>query len=404
MLSMVSPPKARAQSPDQETGAQQEVGVDVSGTKRIARKVVADHGIVCALPKERYGYFGWPSIARTDDGVLFVAASGFRFDHVCPWGKSVVTQSKDNGQTWSHPRVVNNSPLDDRDCGLLSLGGNKLLLSWFSSDIRRHYEWARNAYGLSDEEQKRWEDVFATWSDEVVEKWKGSWIRTSVDGEAWGDPVRLPVSAPHGPIRLRSGRLFYLGKGYFVPGKEVPKYVGAVVSDDEAKTWVEAGRVPFPDDSDPDHFCEPHAVELPSGKIIGLLRYVNNEHGRYSNFSMFQTESSDGGETWSTAKYLGVKGSPPHLVRHSTGALVCVYSYRMEPLGNRAMISWDDGATWESDWILEDQAPPRDHGYPASVELPDGRLFTVSYQRTSVEDKNCGLVWTLWDLPDRAES
>ena len=44
------------------------------------------HGVICSMPKEKFGYFGWPSIARQDDGTLVVAASGFRNQHVCPWG------------------------------------------------------------------------------------------------------------------------------------------------------------------------------------------------------------------------------------------------------------------------------------------------------------------------------
>jgi hypothetical protein len=32
--------------------------------------------------------------------------------------------------------VVNDSPLDDRDSGVLCIGGRRLLLSWFSSDSR----------------------------------------------------------------------------------------------------------------------------------------------------------------------------------------------------------------------------------------------------------------------------
>ena len=43
-------------------------------------------GVICSMPKEKFGYFGWPSIARQDDGTLIVAASGFRNQHVCPWG------------------------------------------------------------------------------------------------------------------------------------------------------------------------------------------------------------------------------------------------------------------------------------------------------------------------------
>ena len=96
----------------------------------MSRKVEAEHGIVCRLPGERFGYFGWPSIARMDDGTskmrqsrLVVASSGLRTEHVCPFGKTVLNISTDDGHTWSAPEIINNSLLDDRDAGVVNLGG-----------------------------------------------------------------------------------------------------------------------------------------------------------------------------------------------------------------------------------------------------------------------------------------
>ncbi|MDD4540295.1 MAG: sialidase family protein, partial [Lentisphaeria bacterium] len=66
------------------------------------------HGIVCSLPQEKFGYFGWPSVTRQDDGTLCAVASGLRFQHVCPWGRTTICKSRDNGKTWTYPQVVNN--------------------------------------------------------------------------------------------------------------------------------------------------------------------------------------------------------------------------------------------------------------------------------------------------------
>jgi len=59
------------------------------------------HGNICSMPNDRFGYFGWPSVARMDDGTLIAGASGLRYRHVCPWGKTVLFFSKDDGKTWS---------------------------------------------------------------------------------------------------------------------------------------------------------------------------------------------------------------------------------------------------------------------------------------------------------------
>ena len=367
------------------------------------KKVKAEHGVVCYQPHEKYGYFAWPTVARMDDGTLVVGASGCRFDHACPYGKTVLFRSTDDGATWTPPRVLNDTPLDDRDCGIVSLGGSKLLVTWFSSDISVHFEYAREAYELSDAEAARWQAVFDTYTPEVLEKWIGSWIRISVDGgEAWGDFIRVPVNSPCGPIRLASGDLMYLGKQWVMPGQERVGCILAARSGDDGHTWTSLGSVPPADGTDHQDYHEPHVAELPSGKLIGLIRYENrSEHADYVHFSLFQTESDDGGRTWTQAKYLDVYGSPPHLIRHSSGALVCVYSYRKAPHGQRIMISWDQGATWDSGIILRDDAPPRDLGYPASVEMPDGTILTVYYQQHDGQYKNAGILWSRWELPEK---
>ncbi len=65
---------------------------------------------------------------------------------------------------------------------------------------------------------------------------------------------------------------------------------------------------------------------------------------------------------------------------HSSGALLCTYGYRKHPYGQRAMMSRDGG-------------PDSDLGYPSSVELADGSVFTVYYQKERAGGQ-CALLWT----------
>ncbi len=58
---------------------------------------------------------GWPSITKTDKGELLIVYSGDRDSHVCPWGKTRLIRSTNNGKTWSEPETVINSPLDDQE-------------------------------------------------------------------------------------------------------------------------------------------------------------------------------------------------------------------------------------------------------------------------------------------------
>ncbi|MDW7658097.1 MAG: sialidase family protein, partial [Bacillota bacterium] len=177
------------------------------------KHVQATHGIICRMPQDPFGYFGWPSVARMEDGTLVAASSGLRAAHVCPWGKTVLHFSKDDGQTWSESVVINDSPIDDRDAGVISLGGQRLLVSWFTSDTRIYWDRAeRMRQSLGDELFTRYMAETRAWKDETVRANLGSWIMLSEDGQKWGSPIRVPVTAPHGPILLANGNLIYFGK------------------------------------------------------------------------------------------------------------------------------------------------------------------------------------------------
>lgn len=361
----------------------------------------SEHGIICRLPGERMSYFGWPSVARLDDSTLAAVSSGLRSQHVCPWGKTVLNTSRDNGRSWSAPRVIHDSPIDDRDCGIVHLGGGRLLVTWFTSDTRTYAyeEWVRK--WLGDAELADWQVTLDTWTDELVRQHLGSWLMLSGDrGATWSAPLRAPVSTPHGPILLANGDLLYLGKD--ASGMS-DGHILAARSMDGGLAWEVQGAVPLYPGTTAANYHEPHVVELPSGKLVGMIRIesAGNENVTRAglvHFSLMQTESSDGGLTWSAPRGLGFHGSPPHLLRHSSGALVCVYGYRQPAFGQRAMLSYDEGVTWEHDWIIREDGPDGDLGYPASVELDDGSLFTVYYQKAP-GDAKCSLLWSRWRLP-----
>ena len=74
-------------------------------------KLDVEHGVIASFPDDFFGYFGWPTVAKMEDGALVVTASGFRNAHICPFGKTVICTSGDNGATWT--------PLaNDENCGI----------------------------------------------------------------------------------------------------------------------------------------------------------------------------------------------------------------------------------------------------------------------------------------------
>lgn len=370
----------------------------------MSRSLRCTHGIVCRLPGERMGYFGWPTVACLDDDTLIVASSGLRSEHVCPWGKTVLNISHDNGRTWSTPQVINDSPLDDRDAGIVNLGGDNLLLSWFTSENQQYLNDDGVLKWLGVEEVDSWRETLASLTSSQVSQHLGSWIRLSSDrGVTWASPIRVPVSTPHGPIRLRNGDLLYLGKPFGSWTDFEKGTITACRSEDGGLTWKRFGQVPVFPGTDSSNYHEPHVVEFPDGRLLGMIRIENSkesllENAGITSFSMAQTESQDGGLTWSSARPLGFHGSPPHLLRHHSGLLILTYGYRLAPFGQRIAFSSDEGTTWEHDWILREDGLDFDLGYPSTVELADGSLFTIYYQKIA-GDRKCSILYSHWTLP-----
>lgn len=354
--------------------------------------------VVCSKPYEKFGYFGWPSIAKQDDGTLVVAASGLRFKHVCPWGRTTICKSRDDGDTWTEPIVVNNTALDDRDAGIISLGGQRLAITWFTSNTLHYLGEAKDENGVWLKDYAEMGAAMDCFDGDMCEKTIGSWIRISPDGEYWGPSLRAPVCTPHGFIILKDGSWLYLGKEWLctINGRQsmftdiTP--IRAARSTDEGHTWKLLGSVPTPDDIRYKDCHEPHVIELGNGDLLGAVR-IELQTG----FKTMLTRSSDGGKTWSVLEECGINGAPLHFLRHSSGAIVAVYGWRREPYGQRARISTDDGKTFGEELILRDDGLSWDLGYPASVELADGSIITIYYQRIKADQK-CSILGTRWRL------
>lgn len=360
--------------------------------------------IICQNPDSRFGYFGWPSIVRLPDSALAMAASGFRMEHVCPFGKGVVCISRDEGGTWSAPAVALDTPLDDRDCGLVCFGGGRVMLTSFNNTVAMQRRW--NARRRADSPQAAAEkaliDVYldCVALTDAEARFLGSTYRVSEDGGyTFGPILRVPISAPHGPCALRDGTLLYVGRRFSAddsfdageePFIECRRYDGAEFHKLSTIENVRDGHGLLMS-------CEPHAVELPDGRIVVHIR-VQRE-GAEREFTLYQSESVDGGLTFSTPRpvlgHLG--GSPAHLLLHGGGVLLSAYGHREPPFGIRLMFSLDGGASWDTDWALDEGGANGDLGYPATVELADGRLLTVYYENMN---GRAVIVQKIWRLPD----
>lgn len=351
------------------------------------------HGVIWHNPDSFFRYNGWPSVAKDDEGTLYAVFSGFRASHICLFGKTVLCKSWDEGKTWSVPMIINDTYLDDRDAGVICLGGKKILVTWFSHPTNVYLNDYSNAIRTSWAGSNSVLDQYPTIP--AGQDLGGCFVRVSEDGGmTWGDTVKLPVNTPHGPIRMKDGSILYLGKEHYSHGEENPEVISTWESRDDGKTWQKLGEVTPPAGTGWHNFHEPHAVELDDGTILGVIRAQGNEVE--FGFTMYQITSTDGGKTWSEMVPMNICGSPPHLIKHSSGAVVLVYGRRAEPYGERAIVTYDGGKTW-SDEITLCETTPSDLGYPASVELSDGSILTVYYQQYEKEGFP-SILYTKWSL------
>lgn len=358
-------------------------------------KIHGENGVVCRMPEGDFGYFGWPTIARLADGTLIAGASGLRWSHICPWGKSTICRSTDNGKAWTAPLVVHDSPLDDRDLGVVALGGEKVLITWFTLDSRDFWAQYRREMANNPCVTAWMEARVSALDDETVMRHRGSWTRLSLDGgKTFSAPRRAPVNSPHGPALLKNGTLLYVGKRFpDSDNRPTERDVAVCVSRDDGATWEEIGSVPCPRGFEWDQIHEAHQLELADGTILCAMRVHEPD-----TIASWLSRSTDGGRTWSDPVRLPCDGAPPHLMLHSSGVIVCVYGYRHEPYGQRALLS-RDGVNWSEELILRDDGPTGDLGYPASVEIGDGEIITIYYQALAGDAKT-SIQYTRWRLPD----
>lgn len=360
-------------------------------------------------------YHGWPTVERLDNGELLVVSSSGRERHVCPFGQVHLIRSADDGATWSTPHIVVNGPLDDRDAGILQTTSGALLVNWFTSLAwLRHLETfeadaSRPPRSMTHAEREafdgfaaRCRKVRSLMTDDVTHRELGTWMIRSTDGgQTWSDRIDCGVGSPHGPTQLDDGRLLFVGRAraaeFDVEGRGSPFGRPMIASEscDEGRTWTPIGDIPHrPKDGDTP-YVEPHAAQAADGRVVVHIRHEAPPDPGH----ILQSESDDGGRTFSVPHDTGLFGFPAHLRRLRDGRLLTTYGYRRDPYGNRVAVSEDSGRSWSDPLVLDAKDERRDLGYPSTVELADGRLVSVWYERLP-GDVNASLQAATWSLED----
>ncbi len=324
-------------------------------------------------------YHGWPTVARRSNGDLLLVYSGGREAHVCPFGRVELMRSYDGGESWTWPEVVMDGPIDDRDAGVLETSKGSILITTFTSlayvpQLERAEKLEAGQPGAWPAERlARWQAAHQRVGAEERQAALSEWMIRSTDGGVtFSGRYHCEVSSPHGPTQLSDGRLLYAGKDLW----HGEQRVGVCESNDDGQTWHWLATIPARDGDDFRQYHELHAVETADGRIIAQIR----NHNKANAGETLQSESEDGGKTWSTPHAIGVWGLPSHLLRLRDDRLLMTYGYRRQPFGNQARISADHGRTWSEPIVISDDGPGGDLGYPSTVQLDDGSLVTIWYE------------------------
>jgi hypothetical protein len=162
---------------------------------------------------------------------------------------------------------------------------------------------------------------------------------------------------------------------------------------DDGVTWQWLAEIPArKGDSASNQYHELHAVEANDGTIIAHIR----NHSDANKYWTLQSESKDGGKTWSEPHPI-CYGLPSHLLKLHDGRLLMTYGHRKPPFGNQARVSTDNGQTWSEAMTISGDGKGGDLGYPSTVELADGSLLTVWYE-SMAEPKLAVLRQAHWTL------
>ena len=333
---------------------------------------IGEQKIIMSDPEGNRPYFAWPTVAKLQDGKICAGASGYRVEHICPFGKGVITFSSDNGDSYGELIPVIDTVLDDRDVGLTVFGDSGLIVTSFNNTL----EFQRENMPQTEECFNYINSV----SPEEEEKALGITFRISHDmGKSFGEIYKSPVSSPHGPIAIRDGRVMWIGRKL-----GVHNHIEAhtIDTDTGEMTFIGDMEIYKYEDFKGIYFYEPDAIELSDGKILCHLRA---ESDKEEFLTLYQTESLDGGVTWSKPKQIiaDTDGAPSHLFMHSSGVLISAFSHRQKPYGIWAILSRDEGKTWSKEIVIADGFDTDDLGYPSTIELDNGDLLTVYYNRES---------------------
>ncbi|MEU7003242.1 exo-alpha-sialidase [Nonomuraea sp. NPDC046570] len=313
----------------------------------------------------------FPSIVTLPNGDLYLAYS-WSISHSHS-GAIAARRSTDGGLTWSAQQIIASDPdpltVDLKEPSLTVLRDGTLVMAYY--DYRPARGNRRQVYVT------RSTDNGATWSPRIVPPtlmYDSGKATVSVNGEivelANGD-LLLPIygwrhydgslggTAAH-VLRSRDGGLTWDRADERVVMWEGPVYVRDVTV----------------------LYNEPALADLGGGHLMMVARTTNNGD------VMRVSHSYDNGDTWTApVDEPTLKGHAPHFLKLRGGTHLLTYGDRSNswvqgrPVAGRMYADTLGWAGTQSKLIYRNPGVFDDMSYPGSVQLADGRILTVYYDR-----------------------
>jgi len=154
-------------------------------------------------------------------------------------------------------------------------------------------------------------------------------------------------------------------------------------------------------------FNETAIINNGKGELVAMIRSDQNYHqdddymaiGGIGEF--YSSFSYNAGFSWTIPKPTGVWGQPAQLIRLNKTTILCTYGYRKEPYSIRAVISYNNGISWDINNFITIKTGSDfwDFGYPSSCQRVDGKILTTYYW---IDENNIRYIeLAIWDLPEK---
>lgn len=325
----------------------------------------------------------FPSIVRRPDGELLVA---FRrapdrrqfgdknYTHTDPNSYLYLTRSRDQGKSWSDPKMFFADPFGgSQDPCLLQLRDRSLLCAT--------YGWAL----MNTNNVAQMKKPVMVGSHGFVFM-GGSLIRSEDGGNSWGKqffPAPTPIdnrlnifgkplpSYNRGAMcEGKDGRLFWVVASN--DGKSKPTSTHLMISEDKGLTWNYSCPVASDEKIT---FNETSIYETPKGDLVAFIRAERN--GGVSVFA----RSIDNGKSFQPWQSTGFVGLPFHAMRLPDDRVLLTYGHRAKPFGIRARILDAEctNVITAPEIVLREDGGDHDIGYTWSSMISKDRVLVTYY-------------------------